>query len=274
MNPLAAFFLNLRNSIDFPLRQWVHWKRSGFHLQNGSKEHLFAHLDPEKRRVAEQAEAGLRNQYHLDYLYTHSSADNYRENLYYLELLEKLLSSSPHPLANPLKVADIGPSHWFYVQAEQALLRWGDCPDGRQVSLEAFEVDPYRVYADFHSRYDHALVHMEGLSHVVYHPRPFCTQTGAYDLAILLFPFVFAADHLEWGLPGGYFEPDRLLREVWESLKPGGLLWIVNQGEEEHIAEKANLERAGIHRAAAFSFVSNFYQYDLSRWGLVACRDD
>jgi SAM-dependent methyltransferase len=266
------FLLGLYNTIDFPLRQIVRLRRPGLHIRNEPKGNLFATLAPGERDRAEAIAGRLARQYHLERLAGDSTAGNYRENLFYLEMLERACAAPGARFPDAVRAADIGPSHWFYVQALYALLRWWDSPAGREVCLEGYEVDAYRVYSDFRSRFDHAQAHLRGLEGARYLPEPFCRQAGAYDFITMLFPFVFVQDHLNWGLPKGLWRPGSLLAEAWASLKPGGLLVVANQGEDEHRAQREMLERSGIPVSAAFRHDSLLFQYEIPRWVLVSLR--
>ncbi len=265
------FLHRFRNALDYPLRQLFRWRRPGLRVRNEPKHALFARL-PAEPRVAAQATADrLLAHYPLRYLHDHSRALDYRENLYYLELLERALTSVQAALPAELAAADIGPSHWFYVHALHALwTAWGGAQ--RTVTLTAYENDAFRVYADLYSRWDHAQANMAGLpaERVRYEPRAFAPQPGALDAVTMLFPFVFERDHLEWGLPGRLFQPAALLADAWASLKPGGVLIIINQGEAEHHAQRQMLEGLAIPVAAAFRHDSLLFRYDLPRYGLVA----
>lgn len=278
MHPLLTPFLILRNALDYPLRQLIRWRRGGLAPVNEPKDGLYAHLPPLERAGAEAEAARLRQAYPIEALYSASRADHYRENLYYLALLERALQAAGARLPTELHAADIGPSSWFYVQALYALLQARPNPGepgpaSRQVSLAGYESDPYRLYADFHSRMDHALMHLRGLPETVqYVPQPFQRQPASLDLALLLFPFVFLEDHLRWGLPVHRFAPLFLLVDAWESLRPGGWLVIVNQGEAEHHAQRAMLAEAAIRPAASLRFESPLYRYDLPRYILAARR--
>lgn len=269
----------LRNALDYPLRQFFRWRRAGLRLRNEPKEQLFAHLPAAQRAEAQAAAERLQARYPLDHLKTHSTARNFRENLFYLELLERALDETDRVGLGDrrgLDVADIGPSHWFYVHALHALWRYWDCADApRQVTLTAYESDAFRVYLDFYSRWDYAQAHRQGLpeDRVRYEPRAFTRQPAAFDAVTMLFPFVFIRDHLEWGLPRGAFDPAHLLAEAWASLRPGGVLIIVNQGEAEHSAQRAMLEKQAIPVKAAFRHDSLLFQYDLPRLALVAYRE-
>ncbi len=261
------------NAIDHPLRQFFRWRRRGLRFRNEPKDRLFAHLPEPDCATAQSSASRLLNDYHLQRFCENSRASNYRENLYYLELLERALNSNTVGLPSQVVAADIGPSHWFYVQALYALLKWWRCAEGRQVTLTGYEADAYRVYTDFYSRYDHALAHLRGLPGARYLPQRFEAQPATFDLITVLFPFVFARDHLEWGLPRNLFSPSRLLADAWHSLKPGGVLVIVNQGQDEHETQRQMMIESGIQPSTAFRFESLLFQYDLPRFVLTAIHD-
>jgi hypothetical protein len=270
MLPLIDRF---RNAIDFPLRQWLHWRRPGLKIRNEEKFGLYAALT-EKERLSCEREAGrMLEQYHLQSFFENSSRSNYCENLFYLEVLEKTLGELGTKLAEELLIADIGPSSWFYIQAYQAFFRWWEAPAGRQVSIEGYEVDPYRVYQNFYSRYDHARAYMAGLENVEYYPVGFEQQAARYDVITMLFPFVFVKDHREWGLPDGIFQPQTLLEDAWNSLKQGGILLVVNQGENEHQKELVMFEEAGIKPAVSTCHDSLLFRYEISRFVLAGIKN-
>ncbi len=275
LKSLTDAILRLRNRVDYPLRQFFHWRRSGLRLptRRGPLTGLFDDLPPGPRARALPLAERLLHDYHLQSFMASAPAGVYRENLYYLDLLETALERSDASLPDPLTAADIGPSHWFYVQALVSLLRWWRCPKGRDLSLTGYEADAFRVYTDLHSRYDHALAHMGDLSGVRYLPQAFSPQPASLDLALMLFPFVFEADHLNWGLPAGFFRPQRLLADAWRSLKPGGALIIVNQGLEEHQAQQALLASLEIVPRVAYRHDPLLFSYAIDRYVLAAIHE-
>ena len=270
---ISSIYLRLRNAVDYPLRQFFHWRRGGLRLPSGSHTGLFNDLPTGQGARAVLLADRLRTDYHLDPIMEDSTPGVYRENLFYLDLLETALERVDVSLADPLAAADIGPSHWFYVRALVSLLHWWRCPRGRGLELTGYEVDAYRVYANFHSRYDYAQVYIRDLPDVTYLPQPFQQKESSLDLALMLFPFVFERDHLRWGLPAGLFQPERLLEDAWLSLKPGGVLVIVNQGLEEHTAQAARLASLGIVPRAAYRQDPLLFTYPLDRYVLVATRE-
>lgn len=272
LQQVSRFLSDLRNRADYPLRQVIRLRRGGFRFRNESKGSLYAHLSSNEQDLAQAQAARLRTDYHLDGLYADSTAENYRENLFYLELLARAFEQAEVTLPAAVKAADVGASHWFYVQALYALLKYWGCPRGRTVQLTGYEIDAYRVYADVRSRYDHAQAHLRGLDGVQYIPHGFVSQPATFDLILELFPFVFIDDHLNWGLPRPLFNPSALLCDAWASLKPDGVLVIVNQGEAEHRAQRQLLESAGIPPLCAFQHASSLFSYDLPRFVLVSRR--
>lgn len=270
---IGLYLHSFRNILDYPLRQLFHWRRHGLRFINEPKENLFCHLAEPDRSQTQTIATRLLKEYHLEGLISSSSRDNYRENLYYLSMLESAFNAIIPQFPDCLVAADIGSSHWFYVQALFSALKWWQAPCGRKIILTGFEGDAYRVYSDFHSRYDHALAHIGGLADVAYKPIAFITQPATFDIITLFFPFIFLPDHLEWGLPSSLFDPLSLLKDAWLSLKPDGLLFITNQGETEQQKQLELLNQAHIPVTASFPFESMLYQYDIPRFITIARRD-
>ena len=138
-----------RNQVDFRLREWVRWQRAGLTFKNQSKQDLFDFLSGEKKEQAEQTTARLTEQYQLQSFAENSTRINYRENLFYLSMLENAFDQAGVNLPFSLNAADIGPAHWFYVQALYAGLTWYGTQKPRQVYLTGFEADAYRVFQQF-----------------------------------------------------------------------------------------------------------------------------
>lgn len=272
MMTLIQLFRSLRNWLDYPLRQRIRWQRRGLRLKNEPKDNLFASLPPDLGQTAGQMDEEFRLRYHLDTFKANSTRQNYRANLYYLEMLEKSFQLLDLPLPNPLRAVDIGVSDWFYAPALAAFLSRWKAQEKREIILEGYEADAYRVYNDLHSCYDYASAYIQGLENVHYIPDRFKPRPETYDLITLFFPFVFLKDHLEWGLPRRMHSPETLLKGAWQSLKPGGLMLIVNQGEEERLAQKDALERLGCVIAAQFEQKSLFFQYPIAHFVTITCR--
>mgnify|MGYP000173930778 CR=1 FL=1 len=263
---------DLRNLVDFPLRQLFRWRRKGLVFQNQSKDHLYSFLSSADRQKAEEKTTRYVQEYHLDYLYNHSSRSNFCENLFYIEMLEQGLSCCSFLPKESICVGDIGVSTWFYVQGYYHFLRFWKTDHPRTVHLSGYEIDPYRVMPNFYSRYDHAVAHIGPNQEIQFVPAGFFPQPDRFDLLTMFFPFVFVNDHLEWGLPHTCFSPGALLKSAWLSVKTGGVLFVVNQGEAEHRAYHKLMMDLSINPEAGFRFDSLFYLYAEPRYILVALK--
>lgn len=273
MNPFVAVYYaiqNLRNSADFAFRQRFHTSPNPVVRTRPANQDFLSSYPLECRERAELLVERLTARYHLadfsDALY----AKEIKENYFYLAMLDEAFHQSHAAFPPSINAADIGPSSWFYVRALIAALTWYNTSSPRAVRLTGYEVDAFRLFADFHTRKDHALGNMQGLSNVEYIDRGFGVQPETYDLVTLFFPFVFKKDHLQWGLPLNLFDPVGLNVSAWRSLRSGGLMIIVNQGKDEHRAQIKMLEDAGISITAAFHMEPLLYTYRLDRYIITA----
>jgi hypothetical protein len=272
MNPFtAAFFtlLDLRNRLDFAIRQWVHFPSRTVKAKDGLHPDFMADYPKEIRHQAADEITRLRAAYPVEGIESIASKRDIRENYFYLAMLDEAFRRSAAALPADVTAADIGPSSWFYVQSlYAALCRYGTYQP-RIVNLTGFEVDAYRLYADFHTRRDHALANIRCLTAVTFVDHGFEPKNSTYDVLTVFFPFVFQKDHLEWGLPRRLFDPAGLLDDAMVSLKPGGLLVIVNQGLAEHDEQQRLILNAGLTPVAAFKMNPLLFEYSLDRYILT-----
>jgi len=261
-------YYQLRNSLDFPLRNLISWKRPLPTHNNPDNSLSLSHFPYEIQGQA----VTLLQQYHLYNFHRSFTVFELEVNCYYLDVLTKVFSTIKVEWGAKLRVADVGPSDWFYLPALVQFLRYYQQPQGRNVDLEGFEVDPYRVYADLHSRYDHAQQQCADFHEVVYHPQAFQEQPESFDILIQFFPFLFLKDHLEWGLPRYLFDPEKLFDSMASSLKPGGYWVILNQGDAEHGMQKALVAHRGMKILTSFEFQSVYKQYEKKHWAMVITK--
>ncbi len=272
MNPFtSAYFalLDLRNRLDYAIRQRLHAPSRTIPAYTGARPEILSAYPVDIRARAGDEIARLRAEYHFDDVDTGFANRDLRENYFYLAMLDEAFRQSKITLPAEVTAADIGPSSWFYVKAlYTALSRFGTTQP-RGVHLTGFEVDAYRLYADFHSRRDHAQANMRGLPGVDFVDHGFEPRPDTYDVLTVFFPFIFLKDHLEWGLPRALFNPPNLVKATLASLKPGGLLMIVNQGQLEHEEELRFLREAGFTPASAFKMEPLLFSYPLDRYILT-----
>ncbi|HEY9855353.1 MAG TPA: hypothetical protein V6D05_06410 [Stenomitos sp.] len=173
--------------------------------------------------LAEQEAERLRQAYGLDWP---DERINMQENLHVVGLLERALAEHSAELPAELSVLDVGAKDWHYLPGLQRFLGRVGATEVRSLQLTGIELDPYYRYDDGYTRYDYAQAYMRECPACRYLVGDVRTHEGTYDLALVLFPFWREREVLDWGLPGGYFDIDGLLRHVRGLVKPGSLLVV------------------------------------------------
>jgi hypothetical protein len=258
--------------VDYPLRQLFRWKMGSIHGGRNRNFDNYEFLGEPDRTRAQKLEQRYLKDYHLDQLKHVLSTGNYYENIFYIHMLDETFTLLKRVLPDRIVCADIGTSHWFYVQALWSFYTWYQTNEPRRVSLEGYEVDAFRIYSDFHSRFDHALTNINETPGIQFITEGFKPILSHFDIITLFFPFVFKKDTLEWGLPSRYHNPDLLLQNAWKSLKPGGVLMIVNQGIDEHTAQIMMCEKLGITPAVKLHIDPLLFKYDYERYILAVIK--
>jgi hypothetical protein len=267
--------LALRNAWDFKFRKWIRWSRKGLKLPNEPKMNAFIHLPSGQKAQAKAIEMRLLKAYDLQDIVNRGDVENYLINLYYLEMIEKVFNNLQVRLPGKIEAADIGCSSWFYVRGYYSFLNgWQTAHGKRSVSLIGYEVDAYRPYLNLYTRQDYALAYSQNLSGTAFVSEAFKQQEGKFDLVSQFFPFIFIKDHLEWGLPENTYHPKSLVREAWSSLKSNGILLIVNQGVEEHMAQKELCRQVGIDINTNFKVESVLYKYGIDHYVIGAVKNE
>lgn len=262
----------IRNFIDYPLRQFFHWRREGLIHTNELKDELFNHLPEPEQTITKINANRLLEEYHLQSLYSSSSKQEYCINLYYIDMLEKSLDGIPCDFPENMIAVDIGCSDWFYVHGLYSFFRWWRSSNGRNIKLYGYELDAYRLYSDLFSRYDHAISNIGDLHEVCFIDKEFIEQLGRFHFLCIFFPFVFYIDHLRWGLPPNKFNPQYFIQQCWNSIKPGGILVLVNQGEKEHKVQMEILCKANIPIIKTFHQECYFFTYKNPHYVIVSIK--
>lgn len=267
---MKYFFQNIKNNIDFFLRQHLKLSRKNYFEENESKEGLFI-----AREILEK-EKYLYEKYNLDYLKKNSTRQNYLENLYTIDLLDRYFPPHPQPLShkerggkndfylNTLNVLDLGCKNWFYFKAEYSFFK-KHC---KNLFLDGIEIDGNRLYSNLYSRAEVAKFHINNLRGK-YIIGDFLQHNKMYDCIIWILPFVFEEPLIKWGLPIKYFQPSKMLLHAYNSLKPNGTIFIMNQGEEEYEAQKSLCEKLNISYIPLGEIQSNFMNYKNQRYSIL-----
>lgn len=187
---------------------------------------------------------------------------NYLENLYTFDILDKFLKKEHKSFAS---ILDIGSKNWFYAKGEYNFFKTF-CDD---FSLDGVELDAYRLYSNFYSRFETAKFYMNGLKNTEYIAGNLLDIDKKYDYIIWFLPFVSKMPLTEWGLPQSYFMPEKLLVRAYSLLENDGQMLIINQGIVEAELQKNLLNKTDIKYEEKGIVKSNFLQYKNDRYAFL-----
>jgi hypothetical protein len=259
----------LRNLVDYPLRRRLRIRRPVRRVAPAGLDAALAFLAPPDQRAARR----LIRDYDLQGIAARGTRRDVLENLFYLDMLRTAFAAADVRLPpGPVEAVDVGVGHWFYLHALAGLLRRWRAAGGRELQLLGFEADPYRMYADGHTRADWAAWHLQGVADALFVPEDVRRWRATADAAFMLFPFLFVADADRWGLPRTMFRPLELLEHVWRGVRPGGALVVANQGQREADQQARLFEAAGIEPRWSSRFASPYFRYREGRYVSVAVR--
>lgn len=160
------------------------------------------------------------------------------------------------------RLTDIGSRNFYYARVLDTFFK--------PKEVIGVELDSYRLYPDFHTRYSHAKSFIRDLPHFRYIVADYADVSEPTDGILLLFPFLTAEPLLDFHLPMKYLQPRALFARIAKNLQPGGWVFISNHDEEElagakHFAREAGLvyEEEAIYRE---SLVNPEAEIFLSLW--------
>jgi hypothetical protein len=233
---LLLRLLDWRNELDFALRNRIAWSRPGFTETTDADTAQAAWLStPETWR--KKIEACYPKA--LDWP-TQMAASRVQENWHRLAILEQLASLAPFETA-PVEILEVGVKNWQTLPALDAFCARNA---GENYTLRGVELDPWRVYQDGYSRWDYAQAFSQGISHAHYKVGTILDENTTAEWILHCLPFVVPEPHQAWGLPKRLFQPEAVLHHLTHRLlKPGGSLWILNQGKAEAAVQDQLLRR-------------------------------
>ena len=185
---------------------------------------------------------------------------NYLENLYTQEVLDKCFKKIDKKF---VRVLDIGCKNWFYAKGEFDYFS-SFC---NEFSMDGVELDAYRLYSNFYSRFEVAKYYTNGLKNTNYICGDLLDIKEKYDYIIWFLPFVLIEPLIYWGLPRKYFCPKKLLVHAYSLLEENGQMLIINQGEDEANAQAKILQDLNINFIALGKIKNNKFEYQNERFG-------
>ena len=217
---MAYFFDNLRNCFDFFLRNKITFSRKNYSEK--------AEVIDLSSFNAEQIEFynSLEQKYGSS-LRENTRKRNFLNNVYFLNIFDKYLSKKEKEHISAL---DIGSKNWAYVKSEYLFFK----SFTKDFMLKGIEIDAYRMYSNFYTRYEAAKFYTKDMPETEYIAGDFLEHEQKYDYIIWSLPFIIEYPLVKWGLPLRYFKPEEMLEHSYELLNKNGEMLIINQGEEEY----------------------------------------
>ena len=185
-----------------------------------------------------------------------------KENQYLKDVLEKYFEKRTFDFVN---ILDIGSKNWYYAKAQYDFFS-GFCND---FLLTGVELDAYRLYSNFYSRFEVAKYYIKGLEKTKYLAKNLLEINENQNYIIWILPFVSINPLKFWGLPEKFFMPEKLLTHAFNLLKKDGQMLIINQGEKEMELQKGLLEKLNIPFVFLGEIESEFYKYQNKRFGFL-----
>jgi len=256
---MEYFFQNLKNNIDFFLRRKARFSKKNYFVENEEKEGLFL------TEQSAQREQALFEQYNLSELKSNSTRENYLENLYTIDVLDKTLGPDHK---GDLSALDVGCKNWFYAKGEYFFFK-KYC---QNLKLDGIELDVNRLYSNFYTRVEVAKFYMKNLLGITYIAGDFLELNNKYDYLVWILPFVVEYPLIKWGLPKKYFKPEKMLEHAFESLNDNGKILIINQGEVEYEAQQKLCKNLNIPFTPLGEITSEFLSYKIPRYGVVISK--
>ncbi|GJL55964.1 MAG: hypothetical protein NPIRA02_30960 [Nitrospirales bacterium] len=147
------------------------------------------------------------------------------ENYEYLDLLDQTKEKLGWEPDRNKELVDVGSLNFYYAPALHAFFH--------PHTLQGIELEGYRVYTNFYSRFDYAQCYIRPFANTSYTVMDFCNFTGSADGITCFYPFVKPEPLVAWRLPLKVFQPQRMFERMAHSLRPEGFVLMMNHGEDE-----------------------------------------
>ncbi len=187
---------------------------------------------------------------------------NKAQNKYFREIFEQYFFKTKK---NNLQILDIGSKNWFYAKGMHEFFSSFCC----DFTLDGVEIDAYRLYNNFYSRFEVAKYYIKDLKNTNYIADDLLNINKKYDYITWFLPFITYEPLKCWGLPKRYFYPEKLFNHALNLLNSGGQMLIINQGEKERDIQKQILINSKTHFEFLGEIKNEFYQFENKRFGFI-----
>lgn len=208
---------SLRHLFWYGVSERLRWSRGTFHETPVGELPVLA-LEPTQRIAA------LRSRYQVKFELLMSSVTSLN-NYEYLDILDRAWSSAGLVRPSGGVICDIGCASFWYAAALDAFFQPRE--------LIGVEVEGHRLFKNGYTRIDYARGYVSHLANARFVVADYVTYECPADVITAWFPFLTPAAILAWRLPLTLLTPERLFRQIYHNLRPGGLLVMVNHGEQE-----------------------------------------
>ncbi|MBX3235290.1 MAG: hypothetical protein KF814_03980 [Nitrospiraceae bacterium] len=218
----------------FHLSERIRWTRRPYREQPAGR---LTGLEPwQARRIAVLAS---RYGVAFEALYSERIAI---ANYHYLDILDRSWTETRLSPPKQASVTDVGCANFWYARTLWAFLH--------PARLVGVDLEGYRLYPSGYSRYDAAAGYLTDLPDTTFCVEDYCRVEEQSDLITAWFPFVTPAPVLAWRLPLSVLQPERLISRIAGNLSPGGLFYMVNQGDKEAATAHRFCRAAGLQLVA------------------------
>ncbi len=214
-------------------------------------ETIVEELDPGGRRRAE----ALHHTFDLSGWSRCCSAQEWKESLYALDVYERHLAPRPAPG----RALEVGAKNGSMIPA-LATFTSGGC--------DAVELDAHRRYLWGSTRRAYGEALASAFPDCRFIAGDVRTLEGPWSLVTWWLPFLSEAPLRAWGLPPRFLEPRALLEHLTRRVAPGGVLFVVNQGEGEAELQAALFRELGLEAERLGPIVSELSPFRLPRFAM------
>lgn len=181
---------------------------------------------------------------------------DWRESLYVLDVVSRVMPSDV-PAGRAL---DVGSKNGCYLPGLATAVPRG---------WDAVELDAHRRYLWGSTRRVYGERMARAFPECRFHCGDVRQLQGPWAVVTWFLPFVTPEPLEAWGLSADAFAPEALLRHVVERVVPGGVLFVVNQGEHEAEVQAGLFKKVGVEAKSLGRIESALSPFKKPRFGFL-----